>query len=148
MTETLYLFLICLALYVFFLYFLKLKGYLAVLLGIAAGLAVLARSPFLFLLPIMLFYPLSKRKFFHAGLFLLALVLVFLPWTIRNYEVYGGIMPFGIAGNVNFWFGNYHGASGGQVKSPETVEYIEVNQAQGLNSESMRQFKLFFKSIW
>ncbi len=145
MTETLYLFLICLALYVFFLYFVKLKGYLAVLLGIAAGLAVLARPPFLFLLPIVLFYPVSKRKFFHAGLFLFALVLIFLPWTIRNYQVYDKIMPFGAAGNYNFWIGNYHGANGEQVPSEEMLKYNETHQAKDINSESMRQFKNFLQ---
>ena len=145
MTETLYLFLICLALYVFFLYFVKLKGYLVVLLGITAGLTVLARPPFLFLLPIMLFYPISKRKFFHAGLFLFTLVLIFLPWTIRNYQAYNAIMPFGAVGNLNFWIGNYHGASGKQIQSPEIVKYIETHQVKDISSESMRQFKNFLQ---
>ena len=148
MTETLYLFLICLALYVFFLYFIRLKGYLAVLLGIVAGLAVLARPPALFLLPIMFFYPISKRKFFHAGLFLALLFLVFLPWTIRNYEAYNAIMPFGAVGNLNFWIGNYHGANGEQISSsefPEIKKYFETHQVKDISSESMRQFKNFLQ---
>ena len=54
-------------------------------------------------------------------------------------------MPFGAVGNLNFWIGNYHGASGEQIQSPEIVKYIETHQVKDINSESMRQFKNFLQ---
>src|SRR3989339_1840899 len=56
MTETFYLFLTVLLIYVFFAFVRRPGVYLAAALGLSAGLAVLARPPVLFLIPVFLFY--------------------------------------------------------------------------------------------
>ncbi len=143
MSETLYLFFICLSLYVFF-RFLRQPGFgLAVGLGLVFGLAVLARPPVLFLLPVILFYFWQKKIWRPALLFLVTLSLVFIPWTVRNYQVYGQLMPFGAAGNYNFWIGNWHGSNGEQEPQPFQVAFASTHETKDINAESMRQFEKF-----
>ena len=143
MTETLYLFFVCLMFYIFFRYFSRQNDWLAIGLGFISGLAVLARPPALFLLPVVAFYFFKKKKIFQLILFCIALFLIFAPWTIRNYRIYGTIMPFGAAGNLNFWIGNYHGGNGEQEANQEQINFISTHGLKEVNAESMRQFKNF-----
>ncbi len=145
MTETLYLFLACLMIYLFFLYFSKSGYWRAALLGLSSGLAVLARPPVLFLIPIVLFYFWRQKLWRPALLFLAVLILVFLPWTTRNYLVYKELMPFGAAGNFNFWIGNYHGGNGEQEPTQEQREFTLIHGVKEINGESMKQFKNFLR---
>lgn len=146
LTETLYLFFICLLFYVFFSYvFWPERWRRALALGLIAGLAVLARPPVLFLIPVILFYFWQKRFWRPAVLFLAALFLVFIPWTVRNYQIYGEIMPFGAAGNYNFWIGNWHGGDGEQSPQPFHTAFVAAHGVREINGESMRQFKLFLR---
>ena len=143
MTETLYLFFACLMIYLFMFYVRNdgLKTFL--LLSFVSGLAVLVRPPLLFFLPILFFYLYKKRDWGRAMIMAVILILVFVPWTIRNYKVYGEIMPFGTAGALNFWIGNHVGANGEQEAGAEISDYISKNSAVDINSESMNQFKRF-----
>ncbi len=145
MTETLYLFFVCLMFYLFFRYLYRPANCLAASLGLAAALAVLSRPPVLFLLPVILFFFLSRKKFWPLVLFCLALLLVWTPWTVRNWRVYGEIMPFGAAGSYNFWIGNYHGADGEQTPMAEHYKFIEAHQIKEVNAESAKQFKAFLR---
>ncbi|MDO8592372.1 MAG: glycosyltransferase family 39 protein [bacterium] len=146
MTETLYLFFVCLLFYVFFYYFSRPdKWRLALALGLIFGLAVLARPPVLFLAPVIIFLFWSKKKWLPLALCLIVLFLVFAPWTIRNYLTYGEIMPFGAAGNYNFWIGNWHGGDGEQNPQPFHAVFASTHATKEINSESMRQFKLFLR---
>ena len=155
LTETFYLFLVCLAIYLFFLYLYK-QNYLAVaVLALVTGLAALARPPVLLFVPIVLFYlyknlqkeenvPFNKRKsLLHAVIFLLILLAVFAPWTARNYIVFQKFMPFGAAGAFNFWIGNYHGGNGEQEPTMEQAAYAGTHSFRDLQDESIQQFKIF-----
>ncbi len=143
LTETLYLFLFCLMLYVFFRFFGRDSNFSVVILGLVSGLATLARPPVLFLLPVILFYFFRRKDFLKMGLFVLMLVLVFTPWTARNYSAYDEIMPFGAAGQFNFWIGNYHGGNGEQEPQPVHYDYVKNHSILELQRESINQFKLF-----
>ncbi|MDD4271835.1 MAG: glycosyltransferase family 39 protein [Patescibacteria group bacterium] len=144
MTETLYLFFICLFFYLFFRFFYEPKNWLLVFLfGLVSGLAVLARPPVLFLLPVAYFLFFRKKLLSQAIIFSIVLFLVFTPWTVRNYLTYGEIMPFGAAGNFNFWIGNYHGGNGEQEPTEEHIQFSAKYGVREINGESMRQFKLF-----
>ena len=146
LTETLYLFLVCLFFYVFFRYVSWLDNWhLALALGLISGLAVLARPPVLFLMPVITFFFLIKKKWLPLALFLTTLFLVFVPWTYRNYQVYGEIMPFGAAGNYNFWIGNWHGGDGEQSPQPFHIAFTATHDIKEINGESIRQFKLFLQ---
>ena len=145
LTETLYLFLVCLLIYVFFYYLTKNNYWLAAILGLVAGLATLARPPVLFLVPVVLFYFWQRRLWRPGLVFLVAMFIVFIPWTARNYQVYGEIMPFGAAGNYNFWIGNWHGGDGEQSPQDFHTAFATSHEIQEINPESMRQFKLFLR---
>lgn len=71
------------------------------------------------------------------------LILVFLPWTLRNYKVYGEIMPFGTAGAMNFWIGNYVGANGEQEAEGAVKDFMSKNNPLDFQKESIKQFKNF-----
>ncbi|MDO8667557.1 MAG: glycosyltransferase family 39 protein [bacterium] len=143
MTETFYLFLTCLLVYVFFAFIWRPGVYLAAVLGLSTGLAVLARPPVLFLVPVMLFYFWQKKLWRQAILFLCVLAVVFIPWTYRNYQIYDQVMPFGAAGNFNFWIGNQHGGDGEQGLTEEHMQFLSSHEAREVNGESMKQFKSF-----
>lgn len=145
MTETLYLFFICLMLYSFFCFFQRAKYWLAVILGAVAGLAVLARPPVLFLLPVMMFCFLKKKKFLSVVIFICVFILVLTPWTTRNYQVYKQFMPFGAAGNFNFWIGNYYGGSGEQEPREEHYSFVATHPVKEINAQSLHQFKQFLQ---
>jgi len=159
LTETLYLFLVCLMIYLFFLYFYKKTLWPLAASALASGLAVLARPPVLLFVPIILFYfyknwktekndasvPNHKKSLWHAVLFLLILITVFSPWTIRNYIVYNKIMPFGAAGAFNFWIGNYHNGNGEQEPTKEQYDFEFSHPVKDLQGESIRQFKIFLR---
>jgi len=144
MTETLYLFFVCLFIYLFFRFFYRPESWLLVsLLGLVSGLAVLARPPVLFLLPVVYFLFFRKKLFWQAVVFSIVLFLAFVPWTARNYLTYGEIMPFGAAGNFNFWIGNYHGGNGEQGPTAEQMQFEQTHEVKAINGESMKQFKNF-----
>lgn len=143
MTETLYIFLVCLSIYLFYLYFEDNKLTTLVYLSIVFGLAVLTRPPVVFLLPVVVFYLFQKRQFVRTALFTILVVTILTPWTVRNYSSYGKIMPFGAGGAYNFWIGNHVGASGEQEPGPELTEYFYNHNVIESYDESMRQFKSF-----
>ena len=145
LTETLYLFLVCLMVYLFFWYWDRQDYWAAALLGLSSGLAVLARSPVLFFIPVILFYFYKKNKIKQGILFLFILVSVFVPWTVRNYDVYREFLPLGGSGAFNFWIGNYHGGRGEQEPTAEHGYFVDNMPMAGLQDESMRQFKVFLR---
>jgi 4-amino-4-deoxy-L-arabinose transferase-like glycosyltransferase len=144
-------------LYLFFLYFCKKTLWPLAALAFVSGLAVLARPPVLLFVPIILFYfyknwktkkndvsaSSHKKSLWHAALFLLIIIAVFLPWTVRNYIVFERFMPFGAAGAFNFWIGNYHGGNGEQEPNKEQIAFMGSHPFKDLQEESMRQFKIF-----
>jgi 4-amino-4-deoxy-L-arabinose transferase-like glycosyltransferase len=143
MTETLYLFLFCLMIYLFFKYFNNKRILPAVIMGVVFGLATMARPPILFLTPVLLFYFYRKKMIVPAILFFISLSFVFTPWTARNYKVYHEFMPFGVAGTYNFWIGNYHGANGEQEQPSEALNFIANHEIKDLQKESLKQIRLF-----
>jgi len=143
MTETLYLFLICLSLYLFFLYVEDNKIQTLAIFAIVFGLTSLTRPPVFFLLPVLLFYLLKKRQFARTLIFGILLVAVLTPWTVRTYQVYGKAMPFGAGGAYNFWIGNHLGGSGEQEPGPELMNYFNNHSVLDSYNKSNAEFKSF-----
>jgi 4-amino-4-deoxy-L-arabinose transferase-like glycosyltransferase len=117
-----------------------------VILALISGLAVLARPPVLFVLPLVFFYLWSRKRIKLSILYAFILILVFAPWTIRNYVTFDRIMPFGGAGNYNFWIGNHDGANGEQETGPEIAAFLTENGALALYDESIPRFVEFVKN--
>lgn len=111
MTETLMIFLICFSAYLFFRYLnggrlsdLSLSAVFIALSALVRGnVSLLFLPPLIFLL----FKKDWKRSAVFAAVFLLCLV----PWTVRNWRVYGEIKPFNGSAGV-LYVGNHPGASG------------------------------------
>ncbi|MCS6882089.1 MAG: glycosyltransferase family 39 protein [Oscillochloridaceae bacterium] len=77
--------------------------------GMAVGLASLVRSMALPLLPLGGLWLLIGRggaTWRRAAVFVLAGFLVILPWTFRNYLVYGGLILIDTTGAENLWLDN------------------------------------------
>lgn len=115
------------------------------LFGLITGLAVLARPPILFVLPIVIYFFLHRRRLDLLALYALMMVMVWTPWTVRNYLTYDRIMPFGGAGNYNFWIGNHPGANGEQETGQEIAQYLTDHGALALYDASVPGFVSFVR---
>jgi len=149
MTETLYLFFWVLFLWYFIDFIDKNKcesekaWVSSVILGVIGGLAVLARPPVLFVLPVVFVYFLLKKKIKLIIIMSVAIGAIFVPWTVRNYLAYEKIMPFGGAGGYNFWIGNHVGATGEQDKPEEVEKFIADYGSYLVSDKSIDEFKIF-----
>ena len=102
MTETLFTFLLALAIYL--LSAKSLSNPKAFLIGVVVALAILVR-PIAMLSPIILL-PMAMRTRWRAGIwFLLALILALTPWLVRNHDLSYGLTISSI-GDLNLAHGN------------------------------------------
>jgi 4-amino-4-deoxy-L-arabinose transferase-like glycosyltransferase len=79
--------------------------------GLLAGAATLVRPVMLFFLPLALLWIVRRRPALAVA-FLAAALAVILPWTARNYRVYGRFVLVASEGGVTFWTGNHPLARG------------------------------------
>jgi 4-amino-4-deoxy-L-arabinose transferase-like glycosyltransferase len=93
---------------------------LAVLAGVVFGLACLARPQ---LLPVplvtILLLPRARRTALSLATVYAVLLLVLVPWTVRNYEAFGHLVPVSTNAGVNLLTGNSHWADGTYTFGPE-----------------------------
>ncbi|MFA5778957.1 MAG: glycosyltransferase family 39 protein [Elusimicrobiota bacterium] len=121
LSETLFTFLFIVSVFLFVRWLKISKIAYFVGCGIFLGLATLARPvtiliPFIFLLTMII---IRKKYYFQWFIFLIVFILTLLPWSIRNYRLFGIIEPcsIGIGGGL-FITGNM--ASG--LTYNETIE--------------------------
>ena len=80
------------------------------LTGILAGLTPQFR-PNMILLPVLIiagyvFYPpRSRRRVVHCAVFMAGMILMLMPWTIRNYRYTGTFQPTSTHSGVQLWYG-------------------------------------------
>ncbi|MBI3633259.1 MAG: glycosyltransferase family 39 protein [Candidatus Vogelbacteria bacterium] len=146
MGETLYLFFTCALIYLFFRYLdnQSLRNLLS--LSFVAGVSVLVRPPIILFLPILSYATYKKVGWSHLLSMAAIILLVFTPWTIRNYSVFHVFMPFGTAGQLNFWIGNHPGSNGEQEAGPVISDFIASHAQTDIQIESMKQFIAFLAS--
>lgn len=143
MTETLYLFFVCLFIYTFFLYMESRSTSVFIALGVVSGIAVLSRPPLLFCLPIIMYFLWKSVSWKQVLIYMAIVGMVFAPWTVRNYLIFKQVMPFGIAGNLNFWIGNHVGANGEQEASDDLNALIAAKQVKNLGDVALEEFRSF-----
>ncbi len=130
MTETLLIFFVAAAAFSFFRHFDFSGRRWLVLAALFIALAALTRGNVILLAaPVLLFF-FWKKKWREAAVFVAALVLFLLPWTVRNYSVYGEIKPFNASAGI-LYVGNHPGATGELV--------IDYPMPPGVSSEAMSQ---------
>lgn len=146
MTETLYLFLVTLTVWLFVkLYQEQKKWRYTVYLSLATGLAILSRPPVILFVPIFLVYFLLRKKYKLGIIFLSLLALTLLPWVIRNYFVYHQFILTTLIGEYNLWVGNTLSANGGQFAggyNPLT-SYTDVHGFFSLKQQANHEFWSF-----
>jgi hypothetical protein len=109
----------------------------ALLTGGVAGLALLARPPFLFLvagIPVLLWWhsPHGQRQARGVAWFLLGLALVFTPWTVRNFLVFQEFIPFTTEGGKILFQGTYLPGDDVTINEIRQIpEYAELERREG-----------------
>ena len=99
---------------------------LAVLTGIAFGVACLARSNGVLLIPVVGLALWLRSQPIAGAAARLAVVgavigAVLLPWALRNQAQFGRLTPFSMNGGVNFWMGNHEGGNGRYSPPPDPL---------------------------
>lgn len=127
MTETLGVFLIAVASFIFFKY-INSAGkpvYLVILFSAVFGFAIMTRTPAVLLaLPVLCYFFINKqwRNILVFGVVLIAL---FSPWVVRNYGIYNAFIPTNYAFGYDLLVGNHPGASGELEPYQPAERYIE-----------------------
>jgi 4-amino-4-deoxy-L-arabinose transferase-like glycosyltransferase len=116
-TETLFFFLFLSATAIMFLAAKKQMRLLLFISGFLFGLATLTREVGFFGIVGVLIWLTIERKSLASGLkrwipIVVVACLTILPWTIRNYLVFGALVPVSTNGGINFYIGNNPQATG------------------------------------
>lgn len=107
-SETLTAFLLALVIFLYFLSVEKKSWTSFIITGVFLGLLILCYPKFL-LFPVMLGFSMyffnRFRKDFLKYLFalIIGVVITVLPWTLRNYKVFGKVIPVSTAGGATLW---------------------------------------------
>ncbi|MCP4423366.1 MAG: hypothetical protein GY803_02630 [Chloroflexi bacterium] len=99
-------------------------------LGIALGTAVLLRQLFLLFIPFLLLWLwfVKRPKLIRLALPLVIVVLMMLPFTIRNYLAFDKIVPLNTNSGYAFFWGNHpiYGAKFIPILPPEMGSYYSL----------------------
>jgi len=118
--------------------------------GILLGLSGLVAANILLFTPFILLW--SKRSVKHLAVFLLAVVLIIAPVTLRNLKVGGELVPISAHAGINFYIGN-NDATDGSFIVPQFLRFdpeglIEDAYAVAANTTGKRLAAAQFSSFW
>ena len=146
MTETLYLFFTVLTAYLFVRAYQSPKNFwLAFLLGVVTGLAILTRPPLLLFAPVLIYCYYRIKQYRSISIYLISLIAVLLPWTLRNYLLYHQVIITTLIGEYNLWVGNTLASDGGQIAggfNPVTT-FVAEHGISGLHSAARQALASF-----
>ena len=144
MTETLGVFLIILSVFLFFKYINSEDRpiYLVFLTALAFGAAVLVRTPAALLFLPFAGYFVFQRNWRRFLFFSFTLFLIFLPWTLRNYQVYHSFIPTNLAFGYDLLAGNHSAATGELEPYYPNERFMEQGRIEG-NKFALKE-ALFF----
>lgn len=167
LSESLLIFLFSLSL----LFVLKSRDnqYFAILAGFLLSLSVLTKPTVLFTLPFFIIWifreHVTQKRLAHTSTFFIAFLMVFIPWTVRNYLIFHDFVPVSTSGGVAFfdshvlpvrglgfsnqdqipeWFDSIKNeASRNRFLTQHTLEYI-INHPQKILSQTVLKVVMFF----
>ncbi|MDD4761544.1 MAG: hypothetical protein PHZ25_00775 [Candidatus Pacebacteria bacterium] len=148
MGETLFIFLTTAAIVVFYFNIQKPSLLKSSGLGFLLGLLYLTRPVALALVAGFLGTVFFKKQYKSFILILSVFLILQIPWIVRNYEVYGKILPtHTAAGGVDFLSGNYPGNHGEYRSDFELYQKIEAEDPtpMGFYENSTKWFLNFAK---
>jgi 4-amino-4-deoxy-L-arabinose transferase-like glycosyltransferase len=112
-----------------------------ILLGLALGVAALLRQTVLLFVPFLLFWLLWELKgriqLWHLAVPIGVVVLLIIPWTIRNYQVYHQFLPLNSNAGYAFYASN-HPALGTNWRYESDLVPVPL-ELEGLNEAEMNQ---------
>jgi hypothetical protein len=104
----------------------------SLLLGVGLAALCLVRAPMLpFAVVTMLWFLLRcrwlKRGWLYAVLAFLGFINGLVPWTLRNLQTFGDVLPVVDSVYLHLWIGNHPGADGGSLDRARLSERLEHN---------------------
>lgn len=145
LTETLFMFLQTIAVILLISAYDCGRPLTASLLGAVSGLAALCR-PFFLLFPFFAFLWLfffshnaKSRVATSSAIMFAAMLITLSPWTIRNYLLFGQIVPLTTHGGLDFYLGNNPLADGRFTVLPEHRERMRGLDEVELQKEGLRE---------
>ncbi len=142
-----------------------------ILIGFLFAMATLTRTGIaLFIIPVILYLFLNRddvptHKFsLRIAILIIASLIIFAPWWIRNYQVFDRFIPLSTNGGFNFWLGNIQLAQSNDpgamdILWPDTEydmsaygykivwEHIKQNPLKFLNQIPIKIINLFILDI-
>ncbi|MCF7835747.1 MAG: hypothetical protein K9M15_01360 [Candidatus Marinimicrobia bacterium] len=146
MSETLFIFLTTLFVYIFLFFYKKASCWNTISLAFVFGLIMLVRSSVGLFLPVLLFCFYRKKAWKFLVLFMFIFGVVMTPWAVRNYVVYDKFIPTMANFGFNPWVGNHEGADGEGGNMPELHQAIADLGPVDANEYAAGQFKSFIKA--
>ncbi len=147
MTETLYLFLVTVPVYLFIRLYQEPMQSLkwSVYMGVSLVLAILSRPTVVLFVPIMGLWYWCNRQFKAAALLLIILTAGLTPWTLRNWYRFHEFIPTTLIGSYNIWLGNTLESVGGQFSAEKNPlnDFAAAHGYVAMKYEASRQFKQF-----
>ena len=121
LTETLFVFLIMLSLYLFAVAVDKQRIYMWFLAGLTLGAALITRPTVAVFIPFAVLGALllSRRRALCALTVAFGVLIMLTPVTLHNFAVSGEFIPLVWQGGLNFYLGNNAAADGWSATSPE-----------------------------
>ena len=131
-TETLFVFLLSATLFTYYCTRGRLSLWRVFFLGVLTGLAALDRPNGLMLIPafaLAFWFSTQPRRdtLWRVGVLILAVAVVVLPWTYRNYRLYHKFVLISSNGGANLWFGAYF-----RLVPDASMDVIGYSQHQAL----------------
>jgi len=111
------------------------------LAGVVTGCAALVRPATAFFVPIASLWLLVRRRALLAVILAAGVLVVVVPWTIRNVRVYHRVVLIASEGGVTFWTGNHPLAWGeGDMAANPAIKVADIafrRQHPGLTPEEL-----------
>ena len=133
MTETLFIFLNVLVVWLFLRQYEKPTVQASALLGLVFGFGILSRSSILLFGLIFAFWYWRKKALLPFVTFCFVGGLVLIPWTVRNAMVYRQFIPTMANAGYNLWVGNREGGTGEGGNPPTLPAYQKLYGMTGAN---------------
>ncbi|MEO8480715.1 MAG: glycosyltransferase family 39 protein [Acidobacteriota bacterium] len=112
--------------------------------GVVVGLAIITRPAIILFLPLAGIYLIWKRHPRMLAAMAVGVLLVYLPWTARNYLFHGRVMVVASDGGVTFWTGNHPLAIGEGDMAANSALKLDNQRLRakhpGLTEEEMEHF--------
>ena len=122
------------------------------IMGIILGLIILNRPASILLIPPIVIWlvwrKLDLKMFKNILILCVFCLLTLVPWTIRNYRVYGKFVFIYTDAGINFWMGNYPNSGGSyNIPNPNITGEIPTLKTSGVAQEVETNRYYFSRAI-